>query len=130
LAICSAAGLIKCYPTPVSLNSIGAASGRYQESQSYEELEDERLLDDVINEMGMVAAPPGEDNGEGCRTAEQEVSKEIRGVSEYLLDVHRLPPGWKRDGVTRVRVMLVVPLLNSSIRYFSFTMNSSVIACE
>jgi hypothetical protein len=28
------------------------------------------------------------------------------------------------------RVMLVVPLLNSSIRYFSFTMNSSVIVCE
>jgi hypothetical protein len=27
-------------------------------------------------------------------------------------------------------VMLVVPLLNSSIRYFSFTMNSSVIVGE
>ncbi len=31
-----------------------------------------------------------------------EVSKEIRGVSEYLLEVHVLPPGWKGEGVTRV----------------------------
>ncbi len=31
---------------------------------------------------------------------------------------------------TMGRVMLVVPLLNSSIRYFSFTMNSSVIVGE
>ncbi len=75
---------------------------RYQESQSYEELEDERLLNDAIDETGTVAAPPVEDDGEQCRTAEQEVSKKIRGVSEYLLDVHGLPPGWKRDGVTRV----------------------------
>jgi hypothetical protein len=50
----------------------------------------------------MVAAPLVEDNGEQRRTAEQEVSKEIRGVSEYLLEVHRLPPGRKRDGVTRL----------------------------
>ncbi len=75
---------------------------RYQESRSYEELEDKQLLDDAINEMGTVAAPPVEDDGEQRRTAEQEVSKEIRGVSEYLLDVHGLPPGQKRDGVTRV----------------------------
>jgi hypothetical protein len=74
----------------------------YQESRSYEELEDEQLLDDAINETGRVAAPPVEDNGEQCRTAENEVSKEIRGVLEYLLNVHRLPPGQKRDGVTRV----------------------------
>jgi hypothetical protein len=75
---------------------------QYQESQSYEELEDELLLDDAINGTDMVAAPLVEDNGEQQRTAEQEVSKEIRGVSEYLLDVHGLPPGWKGEGVTRV----------------------------
>ncbi len=75
---------------------------RYQESRSYEELEDEQLLDEVIDETGMVAAPPVEDTGEQCRTAEQEVGKEIRGVSEYLLNVHGLPPGWKGEGVTRV----------------------------
>ncbi len=43
-----------------------------------------------------------EDDGEQHRTAEQEVSKKIRGVSEYLLEVHGLPPGWKGEGVTRV----------------------------
>ncbi len=50
----------------------------------------------------MVAAPLVEDDGEQHRTAEQEVSKEIRGVLEYLLNVHGLPPGWKRDGVIRI----------------------------
>ncbi len=50
----------------------------------------------------MVAAPLVEDNGERRRTAVQEVSKEIRGVSEYLLEVHGLPPGRKGEGVTRV----------------------------
>ncbi len=45
--------------------------------------------------MGTVAAPPLEDDGEQCITAEQEVSKEIRGVLEYILNVHGLPPGWK-----------------------------------
>jgi hypothetical protein len=74
----------------------------YLESRSYEEFEDARLLDDAINETGTVAAPPVEDDDKRCRTAEQEVSKEIRGVSEYLLDVHGPPPGRKRDGVTRV----------------------------
>ncbi len=59
-------------------------------------------MDEAIDEMGTVAAPPVEDASEQHRTAEQEESKEIRGVSEYLLDVHRLPPGWKGEGVTRV----------------------------
>jgi hypothetical protein len=74
---------------------------RYQESQTYEELEDEQLLDEAINEMGTVAAAPVEDAGEQCQTAEQEVGKEIRGVLEYLLDVHGLTPGQKGEGVTR-----------------------------
>jgi hypothetical protein len=59
-------------------------------------------LDEAIDETGTVAAPSVEDAGEQCRTVEQEVSKEIRGVSEYLLDVHGLPQGWKGEGVTRV----------------------------
>jgi hypothetical protein len=37
---------------------------QYQESQSYEELEDKQLLDDAINKTGMVVAPPVEDDGE------------------------------------------------------------------
>ncbi len=75
---------------------------RYQKSQSYEELEDERLFNEAIDETGTVAAPLVEDNGEQRRTAEQEVSKEIRGVLEYLLEVHGLPPGRRGEGVTRV----------------------------
>jgi hypothetical protein len=59
-------------------------------------------LDQAIDETDMVAAPPVEDAGEQRRTAEQKVGKEIRGVSEYLLNVHGLPPGRKGEGVTRV----------------------------
>jgi hypothetical protein len=33
---------------------------------------------------------------------EEQLIKEIRGVSEYLLEVHGLPPGRKGDGVTRL----------------------------
>ncbi len=58
-------------------------------------------MDEAINETGMVAAPPVEDASEQCRTAEQELGKEIRGVLEYLLDVHGLPPGQKGEGVNR-----------------------------
>ncbi len=50
----------------------------------------------------MVVAPLVEDDSERHRTAEQEVSEEIRGVLEYLFKVHGLPPGWKGEGVTRV----------------------------
>ncbi len=59
-------------------------------------------MDGTIDETGTVVALSVEDNGEQCRTAEQEVSKEIRVVLEYLLDVHGLSPGQKRDGVTWV----------------------------
>jgi hypothetical protein len=75
---------------------------RYQESQSYEELKDGQLFNEAIDETGMVAAPLVEVDGEQHRTAEQEVSKEIRGVSEYLLEIHGLPPGQIGEGVTRV----------------------------
>ena len=87
---------------------------RYQECQSYEELEDERLLNVAIKETGMVAAPLMEDNIERIRIAEQEVSKEIEVVSEYLLKVHGLPPGRKREGVTRV---IYENLWNFRLRY-------------
>jgi hypothetical protein len=85
------------------LTALEQRARRYQESQSYEELEAERLFDEAIDETGTVAAPLVEDNGEQRRKAEeQEVSKEIKGVSEYLLEVHGLPPGQKGEGVTRV----------------------------
>jgi hypothetical protein len=49
----------------------------YQQSRSYEELDDECLLDDAIHETGTVAAPPVEDDGEQCKTAEQEVIRKL-----------------------------------------------------
>jgi hypothetical protein len=75
------------------LTALEQRARRYHESQSYKELEDEQLFHEAIDETGMVVAPLLEDNGEQCRTAEQEESKEIRGVLEYLLEVHGLPPG-------------------------------------
>ena len=40
---------------------------------------------------------------EKCRVeVEEQLGKEIRGVSEYLLEVHGLPLGRKGDGVTRL----------------------------
>ncbi len=59
-------------------------------------------MDDAIDKTDKVAAPHVEDNGEQRKTAQQEVNKEIRGVSEYLLEVHGLPPDCKGEGVTRV----------------------------
>jgi hypothetical protein len=59
-------------------------------------------LDVAIDETGTVAAPLMEDDIEQSRIAEQEISKKIEGVSEYLLKVHGLPPGRKGEGVTRV----------------------------
>ena len=60
------------------LTAFNQRACRYQESQSYEELEDEGLFDEAIDETGTVAAPLVEDDSEQRRTAEQEVSKEIR----------------------------------------------------
>jgi hypothetical protein len=59
-------------------------------------------LDVAIDETGTVAGPLMEDDIERSRIAEQEVSTEIEGVLEYLLEVHGLPPGRKGEGVTRV----------------------------
>ncbi len=50
-------------------------------------------MDAAIDETGTITAPLMEDDMEQSKIAEQEVSKEIEGVSEYLLEVHGLPPG-------------------------------------
>ncbi len=47
----------------------------FQDSLSCEKLEDKQLLDEAINEMGTIVAPPVEDKGEQHQTAEQEVVK-------------------------------------------------------
>jgi hypothetical protein len=74
----------------------------YQNSKSYKELEDEQLLDEAINETGTVPCPtPGGDE-ESRVNVEEQLKKEIREVSEYLLEVHGVPPGRKGEGVTRL----------------------------
>ncbi len=75
---------------------------RYQNSQPYKELDDERLLKEAIDETGMIpcASKGGEEKSHV--EVEEQLGKEIRGVSEYLLEVHGLPPGRKGDGVTRL----------------------------
>ncbi len=72
----------------------------YQNSRTYEELEDEQLLDEAIDETGTLlrASDRGEERSQVV--VEEQLIKEIRGVLEYLLEVHGLPPGRKGDGVT------------------------------
>jgi hypothetical protein len=72
---------------------------RYQNSRTYKELEDEQLLDEAIDETGTIpCAGKGGDEMSWVEVAEQ-LKKEIMGVSEYLLDVHGLPPGRKGTGL-------------------------------
>ncbi len=54
---------------------------RYQNSRTYEELEDERLLDEAIDEMGafLCASERGEERSQVV--VEEQLVKEIRGVS-------------------------------------------------
>jgi hypothetical protein len=72
----------------------------YQNSWTYKELEDERLLDEAINKMGMLLCASKRGEKRSRVVVEEQLIKEIRGVSEYLLEVHGLPPGRKSNGVT------------------------------
>ncbi len=75
---------------------------QYQNSQTYKELEEEILLNEVIDETGMVpCTSEGGDEKSQLEVEEQHI-KEMRGVLEYLLEVHGLAPGRKGDGVTRL----------------------------
>jgi hypothetical protein len=73
---------------------------RYQNSKSYKELEDECLLDEAINEMGTVPRPIAGGNKDSQVNVEEQLKKEIRKVSDYLLEVHGVSPGRKGEGVT------------------------------
>ena len=75
---------------------------RYQNSKSYEELEDERLMDEAIDETGTVPCSIVGDDEEGRVNVEEQLKKEIREVSDYLLEVHGVPPGRKGEGITRL----------------------------
>jgi len=73
---------------------------RYQSSKSYKELEDECLMDEVIDEMGTVPCPITGDDEEIRVIEEEQLRKEIREVSDYLREVHGVPPGRKGEGIT------------------------------
>ena len=74
----------------------------YQNGKSYEELEDERLMDVAIDETGTVPRFNAGDDEESRVNVEEQLRKEIREVSEYLLEVHGVPPGRKGEGITRL----------------------------
>ena len=73
---------------------------RYQNNKSYEELEDERLMDEAINETGTVPRFQTGEEEVNRINVEEQLRKEIREVSEYLLEVHGMPPGRKGEGST------------------------------
>jgi hypothetical protein len=75
---------------------------QYQNSLTYKELEDERLLDEVIDETGTVPCASEGGDKKSQLEVEEQLRIEIRGVSEYLLEVHGLAPGRKGDGFTRL----------------------------
>jgi hypothetical protein len=75
---------------------------RYQNIKSYEELEDEHLLGEAIDETGTVQCPNAGGDKESRVNIEEQLRKEIRDVSDYLLEVHGVPPGRKGEWVTRL----------------------------
>ncbi|KAL3806180.1 hypothetical protein ACHAXA_008049 [Cyclostephanos tholiformis] len=75
---------------------------RYQNSKSYEELEDERLMDEAIDEMGTAPCPIAGNDVASRVNVEEQLRKEIRKVSDYLLEVHGMPTGRKGEGITRL----------------------------
>jgi hypothetical protein len=74
----------------------------YRNSRTYEELEDEWLLDEAINKTGTLLRASNRGEERSWVVVEEQLIKEIRGVSEYLLEVYGLPPGRKGDEVTRL----------------------------
>jgi hypothetical protein len=72
----------------------------YQNSKSYKELDDERLLDEAIDETGTVPRPITGGDEESQVNVEEQLNKEIREVSDYLLEVHGVSPERKGEGVT------------------------------
>ena len=84
------------------LTALEIRAHRYQNSKSYEELEDDRLMDEAIDETGTVPRFQAEDDDVNRVNVEEQLRKEIREVSEYLLEVHGVPPGKKGEGITRL----------------------------
>ena len=84
------------------LTALEHRSLRYQTGKSYEELEEERIMDEAVDETGTVARFMTGDDEESRINVEEQLRKEITEVSEYLLEVHGVPPGRKGEGITRL----------------------------
>ncbi len=84
------------------LTALEQRAAQYQNSRMYEELEDEGLLDKAINKMGTILCATNRSEVRSRVVVEEQLKQEIRGVSEYLLEVHGLPPRQKGGGVTRL----------------------------
>ena len=68
---------------------------RYQIGKSSDKLEEERIMDEAIDETGTVPRFKAGDDEESQINVEEQLRKEIREVSEYLLEVQGVPPGRK-----------------------------------
>ncbi len=65
-------------------------------------MEDKRLLNEAIDETGTVPCANVGGDKASCVNVEEQLINEIREVSDYLLEVHGVPPGWKGEGITRL----------------------------
>jgi hypothetical protein len=59
-------------------------------------------MDAAIDETGTVPCSSVGDDGESQVNVEEQLRKEVREVSDYLLEVHGVPPGRKGEGITRL----------------------------
>ena len=84
------------------LTALEHRSLRYQTGKSYEELEEERIMDEAIDETGTVPQFKTGDDEESRINVEEQLRKEIRQVSEYLLEIYGVPPGRKEEGITQL----------------------------
>ena len=59
-------------------------------------------MNDTIDETGTVPCVHAGDDKETWVNVKEQLSKEIREVSDYLLEVHGVPPGRKGEGITQL----------------------------
>ena len=90
---------------------------RFEQRKNYEDERDEELFESLLNDDATVSTvceslsdSDGEidvlDNSKEVRLSKEEISakerEELRGIDDYLLEVHGRAPGRKGEGVTRL----------------------------
>jgi hypothetical protein len=75
---------------------------RYLNSRTYEELENNQVMDVAIDETGIVSCNNVGMDELSPKKVEELIIKEIKEVLDYLLEVYGVPPGWKGEGITRL----------------------------